>query len=133
MCLAVGYPGDILQARNRAADAKNGVTVNYVIPKEGANMWFDIMAIPKDAPNPDAAHAFMNFMMKPDVIAKSTNDVAYANGNLASQKFVDPAILSDASIYPDKDTLANLFSTTPYDAKAQRVLTRVWTSVKTGM
>lgn len=133
ICIAVGYSGDILQARNRAADAKNGVTIKYVIPKEGANMWFDIMAIPKDAPNPDAAHAFMNFMMKPDVIAKSTNYVAYANGNLASQKFVDPAILSDASIYPDKDTLANLFSTTPYDAKAQRVLTRTWTSVKTGM
>ena len=96
-------------------------------------MWFDIMAIPKDAPNPAAAHAFMNFMMKPDVIAKSTNYVAYANGNLASQKFVDPEILSDTSIYPDKETLGNLFSTTPYDAKSQRVLTRVWTSVKTGM
>jgi putrescine transport system substrate-binding protein len=133
ICLAVGYSGDILQARNRAAEAKNGVEVKYVIPKEGANMWFDIMAIPKDAPHAEEAHAFMNYLMKPDVIAKSSNYVSYANGNLASQKFIDPAILSDPSIYPTKDVLANLFSTTPYDAKAQRVLTRVWTSVKTGM
>jgi putrescine transport system substrate-binding protein len=133
ICLAVGYSGDILQARNRAADAKNGVEINYVIPKEGANMWFDIMAIPKDAPHVAEAHAFMDYLMTPEVIAKSTNYVSYANGNLASQKFVDPAILADPSIYPTKDVLSNLFSTTPYDAKAQRTLTRVWTSVKTGM
>jgi putrescine transport system substrate-binding protein len=133
ICLAVGYSGDILQARNRATEAKNGVEIKYVIPKEGANMWFDIMAVPTDAPHPAEALAFMNYLMKPDVIAKSSNYVSYANGNLASQKFVDPAILADSSIYPTKEVLSNLFSTTPYDAKAQRMLTRVWTSVKTGM
>lgn len=132
ICLAVGYSGDILQARNRAEEAGNGIEIKYVIPKEGANMWFDIMAIPRDAPHPEEALAFINYLMKPEVIAKSTNYVAYANGNLASQKFVDPAILDDPAVYPTKEVLEKLFTTSPYDARAQRALTDVWTTVKTG-
>ncbi|WP_237152149.1 polyamine ABC transporter substrate-binding protein [Oryzibacter oryziterrae] len=133
ICLAVGYSGDVLQARNRAAEAKNGVTVAYSVPKEGAKLFFDNMAIPADAPHPEEALAFINFILKPEEIAKSSNYVSYANGNLASQKFIDPAILNDKAIFPDAETMKHLYGISPYDPKSQRVLTRVWTSVKTGM
>ena len=84
ICMAVGWSGDVLQSRDRAAEADQGVTVAYVAPKEGTQMWFDQMAIPADAPNVDEAHEFLNFIMEPEVIAKATNYVYFANGNLAS-------------------------------------------------
>jgi putrescine transport system substrate-binding protein len=132
ICLAVGYSGDILQAKNRAADAKAGVNVNYVIPKEGAAMWFDSFIIPKDAPHPEAAYAFIDYMLTPEVAAANSNYVFYANGNKASQPFVDEAIIKDPNVYPDEATLGRLYVTTPYDAKIQRIVTRVWTAVKSG-
>ena len=132
ICIAVGYSGDILQARNRAEEAKNGQKIKYSLPKQGAQMWFDEMAIPADAKHSEEAHAFLNYMMRPEVIAKASNYVAYANGNLASQKFLDDAVKSDPSVYPDPETMKRLFVKTSYDPKTQRVVTRTWTKVVTG-
>ena len=95
ICMAVGWSGDVLQARDRAAEAGKDVTVEYSIPKEGAMMWFDNMAIPADAPHVEEAHAFIDYIMRPEVIAKATNYVFYANGNIASKEFVDQEILED--------------------------------------
>lgn len=132
ICIAVGYSGDILQARDRAEEAKNGVKVGYHIPKEGAQMWFDQMAIPADAKNVEEAHAFLNFILKPEVIAKASNYVNYANGNLASQQFINKDVIEDTSIFPDEATLKRLFVKKSYDAKTQRAVTRIWTKVVTG-
>ncbi len=132
ICLAVGWSGDILQARDRAAEAGNEVVVEYAIPKEGAQMWFDQMAIPADAPNPVLAHEFLNYIMAPKVIAKASNYVYYANGNAGSQEFLNEDVIGDPAIYPDEETVDNLFVTTPYPPRVQRVVTRAWTRVKTG-
>ena len=132
ICLAMGYSGDVLQARDRAAEAANNVTVAYSIPKEGAVIWLDNFAIPADAPHPDEAHEFVNFMLRPDIAARNSNYVFYANGNLASQAELADEVSSDTAIYPDEATLANLYTTTPADPRQQRELTRIWTEVKTG-
>jgi putrescine transport system substrate-binding protein len=132
ICLAVGYSGDVLQARDRAAEADNGVTVEYLIPKEGALMWFDSFVIPADAPHPDEAHAFINFMMKPEIAAKNSNYVYYANGNLDSQPLLEEDVIDDPAIYPDADTLSRLFTSTSYPPPVQRIITRLWTNLKAG-
>jgi putrescine transport system substrate-binding protein len=131
-CITLGWSGDILQAKARAEEAKNGVEIAYVIPKEGTYMWFDNLAIPADAQHVDEAHAFINYLMKPEVIAKASNYVQYANGNLASQKFLDESILKNPSIYPTEETVKKLFTISPYGPKEQRILTRQWTAIKTG-
>ena len=102
ICLAVGYSGDIIQAKKRAEEAKNEVEVQYLVPREGALMWFDNFAIPADAKNVAEAHEFINFMMRPKVAAANTNFVSYASGNLAAKEFVDPTILNDPGIYPGR-------------------------------
>lgn len=132
ICLAVGWSGDVLQARDRAAEADQGVTVAYVAPKEGTQMWFDQMAIPADAPHIEEAHEFLNFIMEPEVIAKATNYVYFANGNLASQEFIDEEVLEDTAIYPDDEAKKTLFTHLPYDSRTQRLVTRLWTKVVTG-
>lgn len=132
ICLAVGWSGDVLQARDRAAEADNGVTVEYVIPKEGALMWFDQMAIPVDAPHPDNAHAFLNFMMDAEVMAKNSNYVYYANGNKASQPMLNEDVIGDPAIYPPDSTVDQLFTKTPYSPRTQRSVTRLWTRVLSG-
>ena len=132
ICLALGYSGDIFQASDRAAEADNGVTVDYIIPKEGALMWFDSMVIPKDAPHPDAAHQFINFMMRPEIAARNSNYVFYANGNIDSQDLLSEDVAGDPAIYPDQETLDRLFTSTTYDPKIQRIVTRLWTSLKAG-
>ena len=132
ICVAVGWSGDILQARDRAAEADNGVEIAYHAAKEGAQMWFDQMAIPVDAPNPDGAHVFLNFIMDAENMAAASNYVYYANGNKASQEFLVEDVIEDPAIYPDDATLNNLFTTTPYPAKVQRVVTRLWTKIKSG-
>lgn len=106
--------------------------IEYRIPKEGAQMWVDMMAIPKDAPNPDGALTFINYLLEPQVIAKSTNFVTYANPNLASKPYVEKAILDDPTIYPPPAVMEKLFIVTPSDLRVQRVITRVWQKVKTG-
>ncbi len=132
ICLAVGYSGDIIQAADRASEANQGVEVTYAIPKEGALLWFDQMAIPADAQNIDEAHQFINFLMRPEVIAKATNYVAYANGNKASQSLIDEAIIKDPTIYPDEETTKKLYVKLPYDPATNRLATRAWTKVVTG-
>lgn len=132
ICVAFGWSGDILQARDRADEADNGVTIAYNAPKEGALMWFDQMAIPVDAPNPEGAHTFLNFIMDPENIAAASNYVYYANGNKASQEYLVEDVIEDPAIYPDEETLENLYTTTPYPAKVQRVVTRLWTKIKSG-
>ena len=131
-CITIGWSGDVLQAKDRAEEAGKGVQVNYVIPKEGTYMWFDNLAIPADAKNVEEAHAFINYMMKPEVIAKSSNYVKYANGNLASQQFIDKEVLENPSVYPPAEVLSKLFVISSYGPKEQRVLNRVWTKIKTG-
>ncbi|HEY7384724.1 MAG TPA: polyamine ABC transporter substrate-binding protein [Beijerinckiaceae bacterium] len=132
ICMAVGYSGDVLQARKRAEEAKNNVEIAYVIPREGALMWFDSMAIPADAKNVAEAHAFIDFLMRPEVAAANTNFVAYASGNLAAKPLVDREILENPGVYPDEATFKRLFTNTAYDERSQRTLTRLWTRVKTG-
>jgi putrescine transport system substrate-binding protein len=132
ICLVVGFSGDIKQAQKRAAEAKDAVAVGYSIPKEGAQLWFDDFAVPKDAPDPAEAHALINYLLKPEVAAKNTNFISYANGNLASQKFIDKAILDDRTIYPDAATMAKLYTITAHDQKTQRLINRLWTRIKTG-
>jgi len=132
ICLAVGWSGDVLQARDRAAEADKGVEINYVAPDEGALMWFDQMAVPADAPHPNNAHTFINYIMRPDVMAKASNYVYYANGNKASQKLLNEDVITDTAIYPNEAALKTLYTTTPYDAKTQSIVTRLWTKVKTG-
>ena len=132
LCVAVGYSGDIYQAKSRAEEAKGGVTVAYNIPKEGAGTFFDMIAMPKDAANPEAAYAFMNFLMKPEVMAEITNFVQFPNGNAAATALVDEAIRKDPGIYPSQETMAKLYAFPDLPAKVQRTMTRSWTTIKSG-
>ena len=132
ICLAVGWSGDIFQARDRADAADQGVAVGYSIPKEGAQMWFDQMAIPADAPHQAEALEFLNYIMKPDVAAKASNFVYYANGNKASQEMLIEDVIDDPAVYPDEETLAKLFTVVAWDPRTQRTATRLWTRVVTG-
>ena len=132
ICVAFGWSGDILQARDRASEADNGVEITYNAPVEGALMWFDQMAIPVDAPNPTGAHKFLDFIMNAENMAAASNYVYYANGNEASQEFLVEDVIGDTAIYPDEAALENLYTKTPYDARVQRVVTRLWTTVKSG-
>jgi len=132
ICMAFGYSGDILQARRRAQEAKNGVEVAYVLPREGAQMWFDNFAIPVDAPHSAEAHAFINFMMRPDVAAANSNFIAYASGNGDARALVKPALLNDPNVYPDAATMSRLFTTTTPDDRSQRAITRLWTRLRSG-
>jgi putrescine transport system substrate-binding protein len=132
ICFAVGFSGDIKQAQKRAAEAKNGVEVAYAIPREGAQLWFDNLAIPRDARNVAEAHAFINFLQKPEVAAINSNFVSYANGNLASQKFIDKAIFEDKTIYPDEAMMSRLYVINAHDPKTERMMNRLWIRIKTG-
>ena len=132
ICLVVGWSGDVKQAQKRAAEAKTGIEIGYSIPKEGAQMFFDNLAIPKDAKNPDAAHALIDYLLRPEIAARNSDYVTYANGNLASQKFISKAVLEDPSIYPDAATMQRLYTITPQDQKTLRLTNRLWTKVKIG-
>ena len=132
ICFVVGWSGDIMQARSRAAEAKNGIEIGYAIPKEGAQMFFDNLAIPKDARNVGEAHEFINYLLRPEAAARNSNFLGYANGNLASQKFIDPAILKDPTVYPDEQTMRRLYVIMAHDQKTQRLMNRLWTRIKTG-
>ncbi len=132
ICFVVGWSGDIKQAQSRAAEAKNGVEIGYAIPKEGAQMFFDNFAIPADAKNVAEAHELINYLYRPDVAAKNSDFLSYANGNLASQKLIDPKVMNDKTVYPDEATLSRLFVITARDPATQRIINRLWTRVKTG-
>jgi putrescine transport system substrate-binding protein len=132
ICLVVGFSGDIKQAQKRAAEAKNGVDIGYAIPREGAQLWFDNLAIPRDAGHMAEAYEFVNYLQTPEVAAKNSNFISYANGNLASQKFIDKAILDDRTVYPDEATMSRLYTINAHDPKTQRLMNRLWTRIKTG-
>jgi putrescine transport system substrate-binding protein len=132
LCVAFGYSGDILQARSRASEAKNGVAVAYSIPKEGAMMWVDMMAVPQDAPHPENAFKFIDFILRPDIVAAISNTVAYANPNLPATPLVSEAIRDDPNVYPPPEVRARLFFDTPVTPQYERLRTRAWTKVKTG-
>ncbi|MEA2837144.1 MAG: putrescine transport system substrate-binding protein [Bradyrhizobium sp.] len=132
ICLVVGWSGDVIQARSRAEEAKNGVEIGYTIPKEGAEMFFDNLAIPADAKNVAEAHELINYLYRPEVAARNSDFLSYANGNLPSQKLINPKVTGDKTIYPDEATRLRLFVITARDPAAQRVINRLWTKVKTG-
>jgi len=132
ICVAMGWSGDMLIARDRADEAKQGVEIAYVIPKEGAVMWFDNLAIPTDAPHPGNAHLFIDYIMEPKVAAAISNYVFYANGNSASLAYVEDDVKNDPGIYPSAEVKANLFPDLADSPKFTRLLTRAWTKVKTG-
>ncbi len=132
ICVAMGYSGDIFQAANRAKEAGKGVEVAYSIPKEGAVMWFDFLAVPKDAPHPNAAHAFLNYILEPEVIAAISNEVYYANANAKASPFVSKEILEDKNVYPPPDMMERLFPETAPSPEIEALRTRLWNGVKTG-
>jgi len=131
-CVAHGYSGDVLQARDRADEAGNGVNIAYLVPSEGAVVWTDVMVIPADAPNPSAAHKFIDYLLDPAVIAPITNYVAYANANAAATELVDAEIRDDAGIYPPKETQEKLVVLKTPSERQMRVMNRAWTRIKTG-
>jgi putrescine transport system substrate-binding protein len=132
ICVALGWSGDILQARDRGAAAARPVTVKYAIPKEGAINYFDMLAIPADAPHPDNAHAFLNYLMDPEVIAKVTNKTRFANPNAASLPFVEDEIKNDPGIYPDAEVRARLHPDLVESQEFSRELNRAWTRIRSG-
>ena len=132
ICVSVGWSGDIFQARDRASEADKGVEISYVIPKEGATQWFDMMAIPADSKNKDAAHAYINFMMDAQITANNTNYVWYANANQASMAMVEQEIKDDPGIFPPMDVQAKLWAAQVYKKRTDRIMTRLWTKIKTG-
>lgn len=131
-CVAIGYSGDIYQAKARAEEAKNGVNVGYKIPKEGAGSFFDMVAIPADAKNVENAHVFINYLMKPEVMASITDYVQFPNANSASTPLVAEAIRTDPGIYPSQEVLQKLYTFPDLDPKTQRAMTRSWTKIKSG-
>jgi putrescine transport system substrate-binding protein len=132
LCIAVGYNGDVMQARDRARDANKGIEIKYFVPKEGSILWFDMLAIPKDAPDPDSAYAYLNYIMTPQVIADISNFKRYANANAASQPLVLPSVRDDPGIYPPPEQRQKLAVQLADSADQTRAVTRVWQKFKTG-
>jgi putrescine transport system substrate-binding protein len=132
LCIAVGYNGDVMQARDRAREANKGIDIKYYVPKEGSILWFDMLAIPKDAPDPDSAYAFMNYIMQPQVIADISNFKRYANANTEAQALVLPSVKDDPGIYPTPELRQKLAVQLADSADQTRAITRVWQKFKTG-
>jgi putrescine transport system substrate-binding protein len=132
LCVAVGYNGDVLQARDRAQDANKGIEIKYFVPKEGSILWFDMLAIPKDAPDPDSAYAYLNYIMEPKVIADITNFKRYANANLASLPYILQSVKDDSSIYPPAELREKLAVQLADSQDQTRLITRLWQKFKTG-
>ena len=130
ICVAFGYSGDVLQAKSRAEEAKNGVNIAYSIPKEGANVWFDMLAIPKDAEHPKEALAFINYLLEPKVIAKVSETVGYANPNPASNALMGKEITENPSIYPTPEVMSRFYISSELKPATLRLMTRKWTDIK---
>ena len=131
-CLVVGWSGDIIQARDRAEEAGNGVNVGFSIPVEGAPQWFDMLAIPADAKHPENAYAFINYLLEPQVAANNTNYIQYANPVASATPLVDEAIRNDPTIYPPDAVKAKLFTYAINSPETDKLYTRLWTEIKTG-
>lgn len=132
ICLAMMWSGDAGIARDRATEANNGVHVQYVIPKQGAQLWFDMLAMPKDAPDADNAYKFLDYLLRPEVIAKASNEVTYPNAVPASKEFIDDEVKNNPNTYPSDEVMKELFTVQPYDQRTQRTVTRLWTQITTG-
>ncbi|MFN0114198.1 MAG: polyamine ABC transporter substrate-binding protein [Paracoccaceae bacterium] len=132
LCVVNNWSGDYGVAKARAAEAGIEMNLAYYVPKTGAPAWFDLWAIPKDAPNPDNAYLFLDYMLRPEVIAACTNFTGYANANKAATAFVDPAIVADPAVYPDAETLGRMYTPTPQTEEQDREILRAWTEIKAG-
>ena len=132
ICVAAGFSGDILQAADRAEEAGKGIDIAYAIPKEGANLWFDMLAIPADSANTDQALAFINYLLDPQVIAEVSDYVGYANPNTKAGELMDQDVRNDPSVYPPQAVLDKLYISAELPVKVQRLMTRAWTKVKSG-
>ncbi|MGA8133227.1 MULTISPECIES: polyamine ABC transporter substrate-binding protein [Pseudomonas] len=132
ICVAAGFSGDIFQAKKRAEEAKKGVNIAYVIPKEGGNLWFDMLAIPRDAGNVKEAHAFINYLLQPEAIAQVSDYVGYANPNPKAGALMDQSVRTDEAVYPPQAVLDKLYVNSELPPKIQRLMTRSWTKVKSG-
>ncbi len=133
ICVAAGFSGDVFQAKKRAEEAKKGVNIAYAIPKEGGNLWFDMLAIPRDAGNVKEAHAFINYLLKPEAIAQVSDYVGYANPNPKAGDLMDQSVRTDEAVYPPQAVLDKLYVNAELPPKIQRLMTRSWTKVKSGM
>ena len=132
ICVAMGWSGDVFQAMARADEAGNNVSIQYIIPREGTQIWFDVMAIPADAPHPENAHSYINYILRPDVMAGITNYVWYANAVPAANSLTDPEILADPAIYPSDEVKARLFAGVVKSQGYIRQETRSWNRIRTG-
>lgn len=132
ICVVVGYNGDFVQARRRAKEDHTGVQIAYTLPIEGSVVYFNMLAVPRDAPHPANAHLFLNYLMEPEVIADITNFVGYANANLAATPFLDPSIANDIASYPTPAQRESLFVQTDSTPEQSRAITRLWQKFKTG-
>ena len=130
-CISMSWSGDYATSRARAKAAGIDVNLAFTVPKEGANGSYDALLIPAGAPHPEAAHLFLNFMMQPRVIAAVTNDIHYANDNLAANAYVDPEILHDPAVYPTPAVEARLYESAEVAPALERIRTRTWTRIKT--
>ncbi|MCF8482468.1 MAG: polyamine ABC transporter substrate-binding protein [Rhodospirillum sp.] len=133
ICMAFGFSGDILQAKGRAEEAGNGVNIEYIIPKEGSLVWFDMMGIPADAPHPENAQAFINFILDPQITADISNYVWYANANIKSTALVVEDVRNNPGVYPSAEVMSKLFIQKTATPKYERLRTRSWNKVKTGI
>ncbi|WP_136679666.1 polyamine ABC transporter substrate-binding protein [Neptunomonas sp. XY-337] len=132
VCVALGYNGDILQAQSRAQEAGQKHTIEYMIPKEGTLVWFDLLAIPADAPHPEAAHQFIDYILRPETGASIANFVYYAVANTAARPLLNEDVVNNPGIYPADEVKARLFTQNAHTAKFDRKLTRAWSGIKTG-
>ncbi|HLS84068.1 MAG TPA: polyamine ABC transporter substrate-binding protein [Arenimonas sp.] len=132
LCLAMGYSGDIAMAADRSEEAGTGFEIQYVIPKEGAVRWVDLIAIPKDAPHPAEAHAFINYLLEPEVAASIADYIAYASPNAAARELLDPEIAEDPSVYPPEEIVEKLVDPQTLPPEVTRDRVRTWTAIKTG-
>ncbi|MBK7043326.1 MAG: extracellular solute-binding protein [Rhodanobacteraceae bacterium] len=132
ICVAIGWSGDIFQARDRAEEADKGVEIAYSIPKEGAPIWFDMLAIPKDAKHPNNAYKFIDYLMRPEVAASNSNYLSYANGVAPSLPLIDESVRSNPGVYPSEEVMGKLFSLAVLPPEVDRSFNRHWTTLKTG-
>ncbi|MSO75513.1 MAG: extracellular solute-binding protein [Alphaproteobacteria bacterium] len=132
LCVAHGYSGDIIQARERARAAKAPIEIAYLLPREGAVLWTDVMAIPADAPHPDNAHKLIDFLLRPEIVAKVSNAIRYANANAPATALVDAQVRNDPSVYPPSELRGRLFALREMESEERRRLTRLWTRIKSG-
>ena len=132
ICVANSWSGDYAVAKTRAAEAGIEMNLAYFVPKTGAPAWFDTWCLPADGPNTDTAYAFLDYMLRPEVIAGCTNFTGYANANKAALPFLDPAIAADPAIYPDAETLSRMYTTRPQTEEQDRDINRAWATIKAG-